>query len=196
MAYCSRSQPLEGQSIEVGYPLVRIDKLHPDGSPRASLYGYRLPDRLGVTRVIVPPGTRRIHVNGLWRHDDTQVFAFDPGRRYVVTCWWSDPAERGLYVDIAREMRLGRSTLRYVDLYLDVIVQAGAVREKDEELLDRLDPIEAAEARATRDEVRRGIERREPLLDPAGELWSVPDDALGLRPKMRRRSRAWLAGRA
>ena len=177
------------------YPLVRVDKLHPDGSPRASLYGYRLPDHLGVARVIVPPGTRRIHVNGLWRHEDTQVFAFDPRRRYVVTCWWSDPADRGLYIDIAREMRIGTATLQYVDLYLDVIVTAGSVREKDEELLGRLDPAEARQARATRDEVRLGIERRDPLLDPASEAWSVPADALALPPKMRRRSRAWLAGR-
>ena len=177
------------------YPLVRIDKLHPDGSPRASLYGYRLPDSRGVARVIVPPGTRRIHVNGLWLHEDTQVFAFDPRRRYVVTCWWSDPADRGLYIDIAREVRIGTTTLQYVDLYLDVIVKEGAVREKDEELLERLEATEAQRARATRDEVRRGIERRDHLLDPASEIWSVPADALALPPKMRRRSRAWLAGR-
>lgn len=33
------------------YPLVRVEKLHPDGSPRAAWPGYRLPDVNGWARV-------------------------------------------------------------------------------------------------------------------------------------------------
>ena len=192
-AYCSRSQPLEGQSIEVGYPLVRIDKLHPDGSPRASYYGYRIPDSGGAARVYRPARTRTIHVLGLWTPAKPGVSAFHPEWRFASHRHTRDGAAY-LYIDMVRSVDIRRDAIAYVDLYLDVLVGPDGLREKDEELLGRLEAEEAASVRRTRDEVRGLIASGFPALQPDGPFWDVPADALALPPKMRRRSRGWPAG--
>jgi hypothetical protein len=176
----------------VGYPLVRVDKLHPDGSPRASWYGYRIPDRDGSLRVYAPPRTRRIHVGGLWTPPGWMVSAFHPEWRFVPHRW-VDGATNGTYVDLTRSTSVRRDRVEFVDLYLDVSIRGdGVVFEKDEELLERLTVDEAAMVRATRDELRRRIASAEPPFSADESFWQVPDDARALPPRMRRRTRAWL----
>ena len=189
-AYCSRSQPLEGQSIEVEYPLVRIDKLHPDGSPRASWYGYRLPDSEGATRVYRPGRTRTVHVLGIWTPVEPGVSAFQPDWGFAVHRHEKDGSPH-LYIDVVRSVDVRRRSIAYTDLYLDVLVGPEGVREKDEELLERLEPDEAEYVRRKRDEVRRLIDDGFAGLRCDGPFWDVPAGASLLPPKMRRRSRAW-----
>lgn len=172
------------------HPVVRVDKLHPDGSPRASWYGYRLPDADGAARVYRPGGARKIHVHGLWTPAESEVSAFHPEWRYAVHRYEKDGASH-LYIDIVRSVDIRRDSITYVDLYLDLMVEPDGVREKDEELLVRLAADEAAGARRTRDEIRRLIAGGFPALQCDGPFWSVPADAMALPPKMRRRSRSW-----
>ncbi len=189
-AYCSGSQPFEGQGIGVTYPAVRIDKLHPDGSPRASWYGYRLPDRDGAARVFRPGGARKIHVHGLWTPVESEVSAFHPDWGFAVHRFAIGDASH-LYIDVIRSVQVRRGSIEYVDLYLDVMVGPDGVREKDEELLVRLADDEVARVRRTRDEIRRLIATGFSALQRDGPFWEVPIDAQALPPRMRRRSRAW-----
>lgn len=175
------------------YPLVRVDKLHPDGSPRASWYGYRLPDIDGTARVYRPPHTRTVHVLGLWDNGSSGVSAFHPEWRFAVHQYTRGGAH--LYIDIARPVDIRPGSIGYVDLYLDVMSHPDGVREKDEELLVRLDPEEAAAARTARDEVRRLMGAGAPALQREGPFWDVPMEAIGLPAKKLRRTRAWLEGR-
>jgi len=175
----------------VEYPLVRVDKLHPDGSPRASWYGYRIPDRDGAVRVYAPPRTRRIHVAGLWTPSSSLVSAFHPEWRFVPHRW-IDGETTGTYIDVVRSTTVHRDHVEYVDLYLDVSIRGdGAVLEKDEELLDRLSDGEAAAVRATRDDLRARIARAEGPFSRDLSFWDIPEDAKALPPRQRRRSRAW-----
>ena len=172
------------------YPLVRVDKLHPDGSPRASYYGYRLSDSGGAARVYRPPRTRTIHVLGLWTPEQPGVSAFHPEWGFAPHRHTRDGVPY-LYVDVVRSVDIRRDRIAYIDLYLDVLVDPSGIREKDEELLVRLDEEEAAHVRARRDEIRRLIETGFPALQLEGAFWDVPDDVKLLPPKLRRRSRAW-----
>lgn len=171
------------------YPLVRVDKLHPDGSPRASWYGYRLPDIDGAVRVYRPPLTRTIHVLGLWTPEKGGVSAFHRDWRFAVHQHTKEGSH--LYIDVVRGVEIRRDSIAYTDLYLDVMSNPDGVREKDEELLQRLEPKEAEAARAVRDEIHRLMADGFPALQREGPFWQVPEDALALRPKMRRRPRDW-----
>lgn len=172
----------------MGHPLVRVDKLHPDGSLRASWYGYRIGDRDGAVRIFRPPGTRLVHVNGLWLNTGWTVSAFHPDWAFVPHRW-VDGARDGIYIDVVRSTAVRRDRVEYVDLYLDVMVHADGVRDKDEELLVRLDPGEAQRVRLERDRVRRLIAEEHPALQRDSAFWTLPDDARALPPKHRRRSR-------
>lgn len=175
----------------MGYPLVRLDKLHPDGSPRASWYGYRIPDRDGAMRVYAPPHTRRIHVGGSWTPRGWGVSAFHPDWRFVPHRW-VDGEATGMYIDVVRSTAVHRDRVEYVDLYLDLSIRGdGAVSEKDEDLLGRLSESEAASVRATRDDLRARIARAEVPFSVEPSFWEVPEDARALPPKLRRRSRTW-----
>lgn len=172
------------------HPLVRVDKLHPDGSPRASWYGYRLADQDGAARVYRPARTRTIHVLGIWTPSEPGVSAFHPGWGFAPHRYTRDGVPY-LYVDVIRSVEVRPGRIAYIDLYLDVLVDPGGIREKDEELLVRLADEEAARVRATRDEIRRRITSGAPALQLDGPFWEVPDEVKLLPPKMRRRSRAW-----
>lgn len=174
----------------MGYPLVRVDKLHPDGSGRASWYGYRIPDRDGAVRIYAPPATRRIHIAGLWTPRGWLVSAFHPDWRFVPHRW-VDGGTTGMYIDVVRSTAVHRDRVEYVDLYLDVSIHEGVVTEKDEELLDRLAAHEATAVRSTRDDLRARIAGAEGPFSSDASFWDVPDDARALPPKLRRRSRTW-----
>src|SRR3989442_29657 len=71
------------------YPLVRIDKLHPDGSPRAAWLGYRLPDIAGWARVWAPPHTPRAHTQwGGWTAAEPLLTALSTAERFVPSLYW------------------------------------------------------------------------------------------------------------
>lgn len=176
------------------YPLVRINKLHPDGSPRATWFGYRLPDIDGAARVYRPPNSRTVHVLGLWDNQSSTVSAFHPDWRFAVHQYTRGGAH--LYIDIIRSVDIRPDAIAYFDLYLDVMSHPAGVTEKDEELLVKLAPDEAATVLATRDEIRRLIAAGAPALQREGQFWAVPDEVLELPRKTIRRTRAWLDGRA
>lgn len=165
------------------YPLVRIDKLHPDGSPRAAWFGYRLADVDGWARVWAPPHTPRAHSQwgGGWTPAEPLLTALSAAERFVPTLYW-DADGLTFYLDIVREVRPTDHGFAFVDLYLDVILHDGRVKTKDEELLERLDPEEAELVRG----VAHGLDARaraeDALFDPAAPLWSVPADVRALPP--------------
>lgn len=162
------------------YPAVRVDKRHPDGTPRASWSGYRLADAASIARVYAPAGTRRVHVGGTWDMPHPMVTAFDL-QLFFVASRYAAPEGPRIYVDIARGIRIAGDVLGYVDLYLDVMLdEHGVVTEKDEELLERLSERDRWLARAARDEVRSRIASGDRLLDPYSPFWTAPPDALRL----------------
>jgi hypothetical protein len=46
------------------YSRIRVEKRHPDGSPRAVWEAYRIDDSERVVRLWAPPRTPRTHVRG------------------------------------------------------------------------------------------------------------------------------------
>src|SRR5712692_550411 len=98
------------------YPLVRVDKLHPDGSPRAAWLGYRLPDIDGWARVWSPPHTPRAHAQwGGWTPAEALLTALSSAERFVPSLYW-DPDGLTFYLDIAREVRGTDRGFAFVDL--------------------------------------------------------------------------------
>jgi hypothetical protein len=91
--------------------------------------------------------------------------------------------EKRFYIDVAHRVRIEGEALEFVDLFLDVMIDpTGAVSEKDEHQLIFLGPQERQFARAARDEVRQLIAAADPLFDPRGPFYDVPDDAKALPP--------------
>ena len=163
------------------YPVIRVDKLHPDGSRRASWEAYRLPDVDGWLRLWTAPRTPRVHVNGRWVPDAPLVTAWVPGARFVVNRY-EEAGVTGLYVDIVRAAGVSDARFFYIDLYVDVVSYAGRVWSKDEELLERLDAIEASEVLAVRDELLAAVRAGTAPFELEHPRWSVPDDARSLAP--------------
>src|SRR2546428_8362754 len=100
------------------YPLVRIDKLHPDGSPRAAWLGYRLPDIAGWARVWAPPHTPRAHTQwGGWTAAEPLLTALSTAERFVPSLYW-DSDGFTFYLDIVRQVRVTEHGFAFVDLYV------------------------------------------------------------------------------
>ena len=163
-------------------PLIRIDKRIPDGSIWQARRAYRLEDRDGWTRMFAPSGTRWSNPLGGWtaQHDGMSLFHRD--RPFTISC--SGPAhDKRFYIDIAHRVRVEPQPIEFVDLFLDVMIDAeGAVSEKDEHQL-RFLPRELAQfARSARDEVRRLILNRDSLFDPRSAYYVIPEDARALPP--------------
>jgi hypothetical protein len=163
------------------YPKIRVDKLHPDGSPRAAWEAYRIEDHEGAVRVWTPARTPRVHVNGAWTPDSPFVTAWVPGEPYVVACY-EDADGIGLYIDIVRECRVAPTSFAYVDLYVDVILKNGRVVSKDEELLNNLANDEARSVLAIRDRLVRRVRSGEPPFSPGDPRWHVSVAARALVP--------------
>ena len=168
------------------YPLVRLRKLRPDGRVHVSWYCYRLPDQAGFVRLLVPPRTPRLHANGSWTPDGFSIAALRPDRSHVVH-WWRDGKRAGFYVDAARSVDIRSRVVSYVDLYLDLASDGGEWRLLDEDELSAASEDDARLARSAIEEVRRLVDTGSPLFDPAGEMWTVPADALTLQPRHVRR---------
>lgn len=169
-------------NIPADVPARRIDKLHPDGSPRAAWLGYRLPDDDGWARVWAPPHTPRAHAQwGGWTPAEPLLTALSPLERFVPSLYW-DPDGLTFYLDIVREVRVTDHGFAFVDLYLDVTLHNGEVKTKDEDLLERLEPEEAEAARGIAHRLVGRARAGDAFFDPTIPLWSVPADAHGLPP--------------
>ena len=163
------------------YPRIRVDKLHPDGSPRASWEGYRIEDRDGAMRIWTPARTPRVHVSGRWTPDSPFVTAWVAGEPFVVACY-EDADGIALYIDIVRECRVTPARFAYVDLYVDVILKNGRIVSKDEEHLAKLSPDEARMVTATRDRLLQAARAGERPFRINDARWNVSDEARALAP--------------
>lgn len=161
------------------YPAVTIRKFLPDGSQKLVIACYRLPDRRGFARFFLPDHTTRVHTRGTWTPEGISIAAFDPSRPYAIH-WWRGPEGSGFYVDAARSIALENDGVSYVDLFIDLTNHGGTWRTLDEEELGLLSPADAVIARRATDEILAMAQHRHPILDPGGDLWQVPDDALTL----------------
>ncbi|MDP9246271.1 MAG: DUF402 domain-containing protein [Chloroflexota bacterium] len=161
------------------YPVVRVQKRIPDGSVWQRYRGYRLPDVQGVARVYLPGGTHWWNPVGGWVTPSGSggINLFHPGRPFVISCHGPDDAKR-FYIDLVRASTIAGDLIEYLDLYLDVMIDAaGSVSEKDEEHLHRLDAAEQVAVRRARDDVRARIAALDPLFDPTSEYFALPADA-------------------
>lgn len=166
------------------YPVVRVVKRIPDGSVWQRYRAYRLPEVRGVARVYLPAGTRWWNPVGGWvtPPGSRGVNLFHPDRPFVISCHGPDGAKR-FYIDIVRSSTIAADVIEYLDLYLDVLIDAaGSVSEKDEEHLHHLEATEQSFVRRARDDVRARIAAKDPLFDPGSEYFALPPDAGALEP--------------
>ncbi len=163
------------------YPLIRVDKLHADGSPRASWEGYRIEDADGAVRIWTPARTPRIHVSGRWTPESPLLSAWVPGDPYVVARY-EDAGGLAFYIDIVRECRITPERFAYVDLYVDVIRWPGGITSKDEELLVKLERDEADRVLAIRDQLLAAVRGGEPPFEYGHARWQIPAEIRGLPP--------------
>jgi hypothetical protein len=164
------------------YPLIRVNKRIPDGSIWQTRWGYLLPPVAGWIRVYQPTGTRWSNPLGGWTAKTEGMSIFHPDRPFAIACHGPSDDKR-FYIDIAHRVGVAGEVLEFIDLFLDVMIDAaGAVSEKDEHQLIFLPPAERRFAREARDEVRRLIAAGDPLFDPRGPFYAVPGDALSLSP--------------
>jgi hypothetical protein len=158
------------------YPLIRIDKRIPDGSIWQARRAYRLDPVAGWTRTFGPAGTRWSNPLGGWTTQFEGMSLFHPDRPFTIACSGPETDKR-FYIDIAHRVRIEPALIEFVDLFLDVMIDAsGAVTEKDEYQLVFLSGDLRAFARAARDDVRRLIAARDPLFDPRGMYFARPDN--------------------
>jgi hypothetical protein len=163
------------------FPKIRVDKLHPDGSPRASWEAYRIDDSDGAIRLFAPARTHRIHVNGHWVPDSPILTTWKPGDPYVIASW-EEVGATELYVDIVREVIVRPERFAFVDLYVDVMYRSGEASSKDEDLLVKIEAEEATRVLATRDRLLAAMRAGEEPFRVRHPRWHVPDDARALPP--------------
>ena len=166
------------------HPVVRVVKRIPDGSIWQRYRAYRLPDVRGATRVYLPGGTQWWNPLGGWATPlgSHGISIFHPALPFVISCHGPDDAKR-FYIDIVRASAISDEVIEYLDLYLDVMIDAArAVTEKDEEHLDRLDVAERVFVRRARDDILARISAADPLFDPRSEYFALPAGVAALGP--------------
>jgi hypothetical protein len=162
------------------YPLIRVEKLHPDGSTRAAWEAYRIEDQDGAVRVWTPVGAVVIHVNGRWVREFPSLQAWKPGERFVAAVWEEQSLE--MYIDIVREVIVTPNRFAYVDLYVDVMLRDGRTWSKDEDLAEQLDTAERDRVLATRDELLGAVRSGQPPFRFGDPRWRFPDGVRSLPP--------------
>jgi hypothetical protein len=162
------------------YPLIRVEKLHPDGSPRAVWEAYRIEDHDGAIRVWTPIGAVVIHVNGRWVREAPSLQVWRPGEPFVAAVWEETSLE--LYIDIVRDVIVTPTQFAYVDLYVDVMHRNGRTWSKDEELAQQLELSERKRVLATRDGLLNAIRAGEAPFQFGDPRWHVPEAARALPP--------------
>jgi hypothetical protein len=164
------------------YPLIRVDKRIPDGSIWQTRWGYLLEPIEGWLRVYQPAGTRWSNPLGGWTSKADGMSIFHPDRPFTIACHGPKDQKR-FYIDIAHRIRITADVLEFMDLFLDVMIDpSGTVSEKDEYQLIFLPTEERRFAREARDEVRRLIAAGDPLFDPHGPFYALPEGADDLPP--------------
>ncbi len=163
------------------YSKIRVDKLHPDGSPRASWEAYRIEDHDDAVRLRTPARTTRVHVNGRWTPDSPILTVWKPGERFVAAVW-EEGDEIELYLDIVREVIVTATRFAYVDLYVDVMHREGRTWSKDDDLVAGLAPAEANDVLALRDQLLRAVRDAEAPFRLDDPRWHVPAAARALPP--------------
>lgn len=164
------------------YPIVRVDKRIPGGSLWQRRSGYRLEDRDGLARVYQPAGTPWWNPLGGWTQQTEGLAVFGANLPFAISCHGPEGDKR-FYIDVVRWNRIGPAVIEYLDLYLDVMIDAlGTVTEKDEHQLAALAPAEQLVVRATRDQLRGRIAAGDPLFDPAGPFYELPAEVRALPP--------------
>ena len=164
------------------YPLIRVDKRIPDGSIWQTRWGYVLPPVAGWTRTYEPAGTLWSNPFGGWATKGNGISLFHSERQFTIAHFGPTDPKR-FYIDIAHRFRIGAELIEFVDLFLDVMIEpSGSISEKDEHQLIFLPAEQRHLARAARDEVRHLIAANDPLFDPRGPFYGLPDDALSLPP--------------
>ncbi|HEY6959860.1 MAG TPA: DUF402 domain-containing protein [Candidatus Limnocylindria bacterium] len=165
------------------YRPIRIDKRIPDGSIWQARSEYLLPPVDGWSRTLGPAGTRWSNPLGGWTTKVTGMSLFHPEAPFTVSCFGPDAAKR-FYIDIAYRTRIEHDLIEFVDLFLDVLIDADhAVSEKDEYQLAVL-PHELGEfARRARDDVRTRIDAGDPLFDATSAFFAIPEAARTLMPR-------------
>lgn len=164
------------------YPLIRVDKRIPDGSIWQSRRAYRIEGVDGWTRVFGPAGTRWSNPLGGWTTEHDGISLFHPDAPFTISCHEPEDAKR-FYIDIAHRVRIDGETIEFVDLFLDVMIDADrVVSEKDEHQLVVLPARLQRFARGARDEVRRLIDAGDPLVDPVSAFFALSPEARALAP--------------
>jgi len=162
------------------YPIVRVVKRIPDGSLWQRYRAHRLPDLHGAARVYLPPGTGWWNPLGGWVTNSGGVDLFRQDLPFTISCHGPTDAKR-FYIDIVRSSTITPEAIEYLDLYLDVMIDASrAVSEKDEHQVAGLDPSERAGVLRARDDVRARIARGDPLFDAGSDYFALPPEAAGL----------------
>jgi hypothetical protein len=163
------------------YSRLRVDKQHPDGSPRAAWEAYRLADHDGAVRLWAPPFTPRIHVNGRWAPVSPVLTTWTPGDPFVIAAWEEADATE-LYVDIVRQATITPTNFSYVDLYVDVMLRGDRVWSKDEEKLVNLTADEAARVLTIRDRLLDHMRAGAAPFRLDDPRWHVAPEARALAP--------------
>lgn len=163
------------------YARIRVDKRHPDGSPRAAWEAYRIEDHDGAVRLWAPPRTPRIHVNGHWAPDGSTLTTWKPGEAFVVAAWEGLDATE-FYADIVREVTLTSTSFTYVDLYVDVMLRDGRAWSKDEQLLANLGADEVARVLAIRDDLLGAMRLGAAPFSLSDPRWQVGPEVRALAP--------------
>jgi hypothetical protein len=164
------------------YPLIRVDKRIPAGSIWQTRWGYALAPIDGWMRIYQPAGTRWSNPVGGWTARDDGMSLFHQDRPFTIACH-GPKDQKHFYIDIAHRVRVEGDVLEFVDLFLDVMIDpSGAVTEKDEYQLIFLPSEERRFTLAARDEVRCLIAAADPLFDPRGPYYALPEGTEALPP--------------
>ena len=121
---------------------VELYKIIPDGSVWGYWRGFRLPISTACTTVWTPAGTPMHWRHNTWEAKSHEITFFWPDRWYVIHAFYQrNKRFFGCYCDIVmpnQPIALDATEMRYIDLYVDVVVKPDHdVYTKDEEVYER-----------------------------------------------------------
>jgi protein associated with RNAse G/E len=155
-------------------PEVEIYKMLIDGSQWGQWHGYHLPISAACPTTWTPAGTAMHWRPATWTAENHAVAFFWPGRWYVIHAFYDRAGLfAGCYCDIVTPNPLPMPkvpTMRYTDLYVDVVVRADrSVFTKDHEVFGRAMQVVPALA-DLHDQAFRELD----ALEAHARAWSGP----------------------